>query len=85
MEKCAECGSEMILSKGPGRTRNYRGKSGYEIPANLEYPICPNCGAEWMTASQIDVLSESLERQREFREIIEDGLNFNGVKRMMES
>jgi len=64
---CDECGSAMVLSVGPGRMRDYRGRSGYELPADLAFPRCPECGAEWMTSSQIDRLSEHLERQRRRR------------------
>jgi len=61
---CPECGSDMILSQGPGRMRRYRGESDYEIPSDLEFPICPDCGAQWLTASQNKRLSVALELQR---------------------
>jgi len=67
MSNCAECGTALRLSKGAGRKTAYRGAIGYEIPASLEYEVCDNCGAEWMTDAQLDVLSDALEEQRQAR------------------
>ncbi len=78
--KCPQCGDEMQISTGPGRVRSYRGEGSYVIPADLEYPICRNCGAEWMTADQIDVLSDALEYQRRARNslsnVVRSGVSF---------
>jgi len=62
--KCDECGSELKLSSGPGRFRSYRGQSGYKIPADFEFLCCSDCGAEWLSSSQVDQLSKILEEQR---------------------
>ena len=62
--KCGDCGHDMRISSGVGRIRRYRGEGGYVIPAALEFPVCPSCGAEWLTDSQIDALSDALELQR---------------------
>lgn len=62
--RCDDCGHDMQISIGPGRVRRYRGEDGYLIPADLAFASCSNCGAEWLTASQIDTLSTSLESQR---------------------
>ena len=89
MNTCPECGAEMILSTGPDRTRDYRGKPNYRIPRDLEFPACPNCGAEWMTASQIDQLSDAFEEQRirreSYTEAIQTGMNLYEVEEVMES
>jgi dUTP pyrophosphatase len=34
------------------------------LPADLEFPVCRNCGAQWMNDQQLDALSDSLELQR---------------------
>jgi len=65
---CPNCGAQMSKSSGPGRVRSYRGKHGYEIPADLAFWICGGCSAEWMTADQIDQLSDAFEAQRTERE-----------------
>jgi len=57
----------MRISRGPGRTRSYRGEDGYTIPDDLEYPACDGCGARWLTGAQIDRLSDALESQRAAR------------------
>lgn len=57
----------MTLSEGPGRFRDYRGGSQYEVPADLSFYVCP-CGAEWMTSTQIDQLSEAFEAERTRRQ-----------------
>jgi len=64
MSTCHECGFQLRESRGPGRTRDYRGGSGYVVPASLAYLECDHCGAEWMTDQQIHVLSAALEDQR---------------------
>jgi hypothetical protein len=64
---CAECGYRLERSSGPGRVRAYRGESGYELPEDLVFWACANCGAEWLNASQIDQLSDAFEKQREER------------------
>ena len=61
---CSNCGSPTQTSKGPGRMRTYLGQPGFEIPADLEFEVCESCGAEWLTASQIDQLSDAFEAQR---------------------
>jgi len=61
---CYECGHTLVLMEGPGRLRSYRGESGYEVPADFVIPTCPNCNAEWLSDSDIDVLSQALESQR---------------------
>ncbi len=61
---CAQCGAVMTISTGPGRLRRYRGEEGYEVPAELTFMVCKNCGAEWMYADQIDILSDAFEMQR---------------------
>jgi len=95
VDKCPECGIEMVISKGLLRTRSYRGEPNYLIPASLEFPVCPNCGAEWMTSSQIEILSEALEKQREerkqnprvhtYKEVILTGLRMAEVEDIMDS
>lgn len=62
IKTCDECGHNLSISFGPGRFRMYRGHSSCEIPADLEFFECLNCGAEWMDASQIDYLSEAFEK-----------------------
>lgn len=65
MENCAACGkNEMYISKGPHRFKTYRGQPGFLLPADLEFPVCRNCGAQWMNDQQLDALSDSLELQR---------------------
>jgi len=57
MHTCAECGNLLLISKGPDRTRTNRGKT-IILPNDFEYEYCPNCKAEWMTATQINDLSD---------------------------
>lgn len=66
-EDCPECGAELRLSTGPGRTVNYRGGAGYVVPEHIEFPECPACGATWMDGNLIDMLSHELEVQREIK------------------
>lgn len=54
----------MHMSVGPGRFKTYRGHSGYEVPPELNYPACSGCGAEWLTSTQIDTLSDAFEKMR---------------------
>jgi hypothetical protein len=67
MKECPECGADMQWSIGPGRFRRYRREDGYELPAHLGFPTCPACGAEWLTDSQLELLSTALEQQRALR------------------
>lgn len=67
LESCADCGTPMTISLGPGRTQRYRGQDGYEVPADLAFPVCSGCGAEWLTSDQIDVLGDAMEAQRQAR------------------
>lgn len=64
---CHECGGRMVLSSELGRLRSYRGKPGYVVPPDIVYPRCRDCGAEWLTADQILLLSNALEQQRTLR------------------
>lgn len=64
---CPECGATLVFSDGPGRRMRYRGEDGYEVPEGLGYRECPQCGAQWLTASQIKQLSEAFEAQRRER------------------
>jgi hypothetical protein len=61
---CHTCGGELQLSQGPGRFKSYRGQAGYEIPANLKFPHCSQCGAEWLTNYQLEILEEHFEKLR---------------------
>ncbi len=59
---CSECAGPMIESKGPDRIKFYRGHECL-IPGHITFPTCRRCGAEWLTSSQIDALSDALEAQ----------------------
>ena len=63
-ETCHDCGGRLVLSSGPGRTRKYRGEPGYVIPSDLSFPCCQSCGAEWLTAGQVMLMSAAFEQQR---------------------
>jgi hypothetical protein len=63
---CGVCGAEMSLSIGPGRFRSYRGNDGFEIPAYLAFNVC-SCGAEWLSDTQVNVLSHAFENERAAR------------------
>lgn len=62
--RCTDCGHNTVLSEGPGRVRSYRGTDGYMVPEHLAFPVCPNCGAQWLTATQLRELGASFEEQR---------------------
>ncbi len=65
LKKCPDCGSEKVrISSGPGRKLDYRGEIGLDIPEALAYPVCDDCGAEWMDCTMIHILSDALEKQR---------------------
>lgn len=64
---CHVCGAAMTVSAGPGRLREYRGAV-CEIPRWLEFDVCTECGAEWMTGQQIDQMSRAFELQLESQE-----------------
>jgi len=64
---CPDCGEPMALSEGPCRTRLYRGQAGLVVPPELKFWACPSCGAEWLTGSQIDALSDAFEEQLKSR------------------
>jgi hypothetical protein len=66
-QRCPECDGALAMSRGPGRARRYRGADGYEVPADLSFPVCTSCGAEWLTDSQLETLSAAFEDQRERR------------------
>ena len=66
---CDECGSKLRLSTGAGRFKTYRGESGYEVPEDLEFPACDQCGAEWLTREQIQQLNAEFEGRRKVRGI----------------
>ena len=69
---CSECGAVLVLMKGPGRLRSYRGEGGYEVPADFVIPTCLACGAEWLSDSDIEILSQALESQRDQRKALAD-------------
>lgn len=67
-QECADCGGALRMSMGAGRKREYRRGCNYDVPADLSFPVCRECGAEWLTDSQLETLNASLEAQRMARE-----------------
>ena len=66
---CLECGSPVVLTRGPGRFRRYRGEDGYEIPADLEVPTCATCGALWMDTVMVKRIGQVFEAERKRRQL----------------
>jgi len=60
--QCSNCGKDLTVSIGPDRYKEYRGLV-LEVPSYFNFLYCPACGAEWLTARQVERLSEILERR----------------------
>lgn len=57
---CPECGHEVRLARGVGRTREYRrGVPPMPIPDDFDVPTCSNCGETFMLAETLPALEES--------------------------
>lgn len=46
---CGECGSQVVLATGPGRTAEYRVGVPLPVPADLAIPTCRKCGETYFT------------------------------------
>lgn len=66
MIQCGECGGDLVAVRREGRTRSYRGKPGYVVPAGMPILTCPDCSTEWLTTEQLDELSKLFESQNRF-------------------
>lgn len=53
----------IVLSEGPGRTRTYRGKSGFVVPDDFTYGVCDWCKTEYMSQKEILALGAVFEKQ----------------------
>jgi hypothetical protein len=62
-EHCPQCGSILVESAGPNRFKKYMGEDGYEVPADLVYPACLTCGAEWPSPRTTRALSAAFDAQ----------------------
>lgn len=58
--RCAECGTEVELAHGPGRTEEYRPGIDLPIPDDFVIPACPACGELYFTVELSDQLQERL-------------------------
>ena len=58
---CSECWEIMRISTGPGRFRKY-GRETIPLPADLSFPVCDGCGAEWMTDEDLLRLTEAIQQ-----------------------
>jgi hypothetical protein len=61
-EPCPQCGTVMRISRG--RRIKVSRSVAFMVPTDLEFPVCDGCGAEWLTSSQIDVMSDAEELAR---------------------
>lgn len=56
---CAHCGGRTL----PRNEKHYKYRGIlYELPEGFVYEYCNDCGAEWMTGQQIDVISDIIEK-----------------------
>lgn len=66
--RCSECGGDVRLAAGAGRTREFRRGVMLAVPNDFEIPTCSRCGEEFMTpevSEKLDavLLREHLRRQ----------------------
>lgn len=54
--RCSECGSEIRLVTGPGRTRELTRGVPLQIPSDFPTPVCSGCGEEYMIPEVSDPL-----------------------------
>ncbi len=66
-DSCSNCGGQLKISLGQGRFRRHRGEEGYEIPASMKFPECLQCGAQWLTNSQLELLGTHFDKIRSDR------------------
>lgn len=55
---CAECGGDVVLAVGPGRTELHRRGVELPVPADFAIPTCRLCGETYLTADESARLAE---------------------------
>lgn len=58
--RCPECGGEVLLLGGKGRTREYLRDVHLPIPDDYEIPTCVRCGEELMNIEVSEPLDKIL-------------------------
>jgi hypothetical protein len=55
---CADCGGDVVLAVGPGRTAPHRRGVELPVPADFAIPTCALCGETYLTAGESARLAE---------------------------
>lgn len=59
-EKCPACDGDLRMSSGPGRFKSYKSHT-LQLPPDLAFPVCTQCGASWMGTDEVKRLSAFIE------------------------
>lgn len=56
--RCAECGGDVVQTRGPGRLAEYRRGVVLPIPDDFELPICAACGEHYSNVERSERLAK---------------------------